>query len=317
MEVGGSSLPPGTRDFARPNEVWRARTTPSLNIASGTRSYIQGEELEIEYVASMETSSDNIFIPNTKFELKYPKGVTISNITLSINNKAIAFHDCGCPDKSWRSAEGAIDPKRMDLSLNQVINELHVRRISHKDIVKVLIKGVATEVGAFPISMEFKEGFATFTKRNQNTRTIGFSTAEDETTNIDGGAPALGQIEIIPFGTNPVELNSFNVNTSGQFTIISWSTALEINNDFFTIERSSDGRNFHKIGKVEGKGDYSGITEYQFEDRAPLRGTSFYRLTQTDFDGTSKTFAAQRAIFNREANAGVTILKNPKFKRAN
>jgi len=65
---------------------------------------------------------------------------------------------------------------------------------------------------------------------------------------------------------------------------------MEKNNSFFTLEKSFDGINWSPIGLIPGAGDSDIILFYDFIDESPVFGRQFYRLTQTDFDGTSETF---------------------------
>ena len=84
----------------------------------------------------------------------------------------------------------------------------------------------------------------------------------------------------------PIELISFQVQLQQDVVDISWSTASETNNDFFTIQRSSDGEEFVDIFEIPGAGNSNEILNYDTVDQQPLAGRSFYRLKQTDFDGT-------------------------------
>jgi hypothetical protein len=85
----------------------------------------------------------------------------------------------------------------------------------------------------------------------------------------------------------PVELTSFtaNVNNEGN-VILNWSTATEINNQMFEIERRSEEGQFIKIGYVEGNGTTTEPQEYTYIDNTVGTGTYFYRLKQIDFLGT-------------------------------
>ena len=83
----------------------------------------------------------------------------------------------------------------------------------------------------------------------------------------------------------PVELLHFDTKISGKQVFISWSTASERNNDYFSIERSSDGFQFDEIAKVHSNGNSQGIRSYEFLDTKPFFGTNYYRIMQTDFDG--------------------------------
>ena len=93
-----------------------------------------------------------------------------------------------------------------------------------------------------------------------------------------------------------IELVEFSANTYGSDVVIFWSTASEINNDFFTLERSLDAKNFEKIANIEGAGNSSSTLDYSFRDVPNNIGVIYYRLVQTDFDGsttTSNTIKAQ------------------------
>jgi len=90
--------------------------------------------------------------------------------------------------------------------------------------------------------------------------------------------------------TLPVSLINFTHELNNNSVRIKWSTASELNNDFFTIERSFDGLNFEELAVVEGQGTIDDVTNYSLIDE--LRQTTdfvYYRLSQTDFDGTHET----------------------------
>jgi len=88
----------------------------------------------------------------------------------------------------------------------------------------------------------------------------------------------------------PVELLSFEGEVQQQGNYLKWATATEINNDYFTMERSTDGgKTFVKIGQViKGSGTTSSTKTYDLLDREALSGTSIYKLSQTDYDGTTE-----------------------------
>jgi predicted SpoU family rRNA methylase len=86
-------------------------------------------------------------------------------------------------------------------------------------------------------------------------------------------------------GTLPVKLLSFNATLANEKVNCAWETASEINNDYFTIERSKDGRSFEAFGNVKGQGNSNRNIRYSYTDNNPFSGISYYRLKQTDFDG--------------------------------
>jgi hypothetical protein len=83
----------------------------------------------------------------------------------------------------------------------------------------------------------------------------------------------------------PIKLLYFRANYNGTTVDLNWSTTTEINNDYFTIERSADAINFEPILAKDGAGNSSQTLFYATIDKSPLNGVSYYRLKQTDFNG--------------------------------
>jgi len=84
----------------------------------------------------------------------------------------------------------------------------------------------------------------------------------------------------------PIELIEFKaiLNDKKQ-TDINWVTASEVNNDYFTIEKSIDAINYSFVAEVKGNGTSTMKHEYNTLDKEPYKGVSYYRLKQTDYDG--------------------------------
>ncbi|NNL22101.1 MAG: T9SS type A sorting domain-containing protein [Ignavibacteriaceae bacterium] len=86
----------------------------------------------------------------------------------------------------------------------------------------------------------------------------------------------------------PVELISFSGYAEFNKVILNWTTATELNNSGFEIERKYDSENWLKIGFVPGYGTTTEKQYYHFNDQPDRRGKYFYRLKQIDYDGTFK-----------------------------
>lgn len=84
----------------------------------------------------------------------------------------------------------------------------------------------------------------------------------------------------------PVELTSFTSTVSGNNVLLSWSTATEVNNSGFQVERKTVDGNYTSIGFVQGKGTTTEIQDYIFTDNNLVVGKYSYRLKQIDFNGT-------------------------------
>lgn len=99
--------------------------------------------------------------------------------------------------------------------------------------------------------------------------------------------PATGQIYRWDpnCGGLPIELLSFTAIKTKEGNFIEWSTATETNNDYFTIERSSDRFSFEELKKIDGATTSNQILHYSLKDQKPFNGTTYYRLRQTDTDG--------------------------------
>ena len=83
----------------------------------------------------------------------------------------------------------------------------------------------------------------------------------------------------------PVTLLYFEAKSVENSVDIAWTTASEINNDHFIVERSIDGSTFNEVTKARGAGNSSNVNEYSATDYYPASGLSYYRLKQVDFDG--------------------------------
>jgi hypothetical protein len=86
----------------------------------------------------------------------------------------------------------------------------------------------------------------------------------------------------------PVELTSFNSVVNGDEVILSWSTATELNNSGFEIQRKSGTDEWFNIGFVQGAGTTQQIQNYSYTDKIFIAGNYSYRLKQVDFDGAFK-----------------------------
>jgi hypothetical protein len=108
----------------------------------------------------------------------------------------------------------------------------------------------------------------------------------------------------------PVELVSFIAEVQGSEIMLTWTTASELNNDFFIIERIS-GSEGVPIGKVVGQGTVKAAHTYSFYDKNPRGGINYYRLVQTDFDGTTTYSKITSAYLATEGNDRLTVFPNP------
>jgi hypothetical protein len=107
----------------------------------------------------------------------------------------------------------------------------------------------------------------------------------------------------------PVTLVSFSARRQdGHTVLLQWQTAGESNNSHFTVERSSDGRNFTTIGRVAAAASSGAV--YTFTDAQPFSGNNYYRLRQHDHDGSQRLYGVRLVPGNRAAG-GALLYPNP------
>ena len=108
----------------------------------------------------------------------------------------------------------------------------------------------------------------------------------------------------------PIELLSFEAKLIDKEVQLDWITITEINNDFFTIERGIDAINFAAIKEIDGAGNSNNQLFYTTIDEHPLKGISYYRLKQTDFNGEF-SYSNIEPIENRSSGLTFSAYPNP------
>jgi hypothetical protein len=101
----------------------------------------------------------------------------------------------------------------------------------------------------------------------------------------------------------PIDLLSFQASPNGNEVLLEWVTGSEVNNQLFNIERSIDAINFTQILTQEASGNSSLTIKYRDFDKDPLQGISYYRLKQTDFNGTYTYSEIVAVNFNSSESA--------------
>jgi hypothetical protein len=106
----------------------------------------------------------------------------------------------------------------------------------------------------------------------------------------------------------PITLINFDGTPFVNRNLLEWSTASEINNDYFILEHSSDGREFEELVQINGAGNSNDILNYSFEHKYPSN-IEYYRLKQVDFDGQ---FSFSKIIVIKSDSAPeINIYPNP------
>jgi hypothetical protein len=121
----------------------------------------------------------------------------------------------------------------------------------------------------------------------------------------------------------PVGLLSFAGECDNKNNILKWSTATEVNNNYFTLEQSADALHWQVVGTVKGTGNSSSIHKYVFTDENKYNAISYYRLKQTDFDGKFEYYNShiipvqncgegtiELSVYPNPSNGNYTLISN-------
>ncbi len=110
----------------------------------------------------------------------------------------------------------------------------------------------------------------------------------------------------------PIRLLNFDAtfHTSGS-VYLDWQTASELQNDYFTVERSLDGNDWEHIQIVDGAGNSSTLLYYFATDETPYSGTSYYRIKQTDFDGHFDYSPVKSVDSRKLTKISIALYPNP------
>jgi hypothetical protein len=114
---------------------------------------------------------------------------------------------------------------------------------------------------------------------------------------------------------NVLALNLINFNAKNfndKYSLLTWATSGEVNNDHFEIERSSVNADFKTLGFVRGSGTTTVSHDYNFKDSQPIDGTNLYRLKQVDVNGNVTYSPVVSVNFNFRK---IEIFPNPVQKQ--
>lgn len=118
-------------------------------------------------------------------------------------------------------------------------------------------------------------------------------------------------IEGLTESTLPVSLISFTASVENSSVVLSWSTASEKDNDYFTIKRSYDGEDYEELTTVSGQGDSKDEVAYEWVDETYSYQQAYYQLSQTDYDGTTEVLKTVVVSPEEVDISEVTIGPNP------
>lgn len=108
----------------------------------------------------------------------------------------------------------------------------------------------------------------------------------------------------------PVKMAGFTAREEGRNVKLNWQTATETDNDYFTVERSTNQTNWVALKKIKGAGNSTDLKSYEATDDSPMTGTSYYRIKQTDFNGNA-TYSEIRSVRIESTRKSLSVFPVP------
>jgi hypothetical protein len=141
---------------------------------------------------------------------------------------------------------------------------------------------------------------------------------------VQSGSAQVDHFRVTVYTTTvlPIELLSFSASRENEGVRCNWITATEKNTDYFALESSRDGINFHEVYRTPAAGNSNTVQNYDYLDPNPGAGTRYYRLKNVDIDGqfdysdlVSVDFSLSRAqqIYPNPTQEWATVLTDGGF----
>lgn len=164
--------------------------------------------------------------------------------------------------------------------------------------------------GTYTVTLEYGSESMTF---ENVTDTLAVSNIQPPSTMFyvavtatDANGCSITQNQRIYTITTDVAWLNFTGEVLPEGNYLKWATASETNNAYFDVQRSLNGTNFVKVGRIAGAGNSSTVKNYNFTDKLAPVGLAYYRLAQTDFDG-SVTYSSLITLTRKEASTDFGI----------
>jgi subtilisin-like proprotein convertase family protein len=136
-------------------------------------------------------------------------------------------------------------------------------------------------------------------------------TVQDKYSQDGGSLTGWGLRICLSSGSLPVNWLDFTAKRNGEKAVlVQWSTASELNNKFYEVQRSTNGTEFGTIGTVNAGSASTGVQQYLFNDLRPFAGVNYYRLKQVDKDGRF-TYSAIVKVAMPNDRTIYTLTPNP------
>ena len=168
---------------------------------------------------------------------------------------------------------------------------------------------VSTYSGSFTLPATATNGTTTLRVRTKYNATITSPCAYNDFGETE-------DYELVVSGGLPVTLAYFDGKKNRNSIKLNWMTSSEINNDYFSLERSEDGISFFEIARINGAGTSQIDSYYEYDDMINKNGSYYYRLKQVDFNGKFE-FSNIKFFEFQDVIIATSIYPNPTKNKLN
>jgi hypothetical protein len=274
----------GTSSASQVN-VTVTNSIPSNPSISGTQTPCSGSM--ITYTASSSGATSYVWTVPTSYTLNAGQGTNMADVTIpGVNGtiQVVAMNACGFSNTNGtRNITPVVSPTAVD----SIVGPGYANYLDIKNYTTNVVANATSYQWTVPTSGWNINSGQTTTSLDV---TVGYDSGYITVTPFNGGCAGPTTQKYIR--VNPIPLPVMLVNFSGTYANnavkLNWTTATEINNDRFEVERSVNARTWNKIAVVKGKGNTMTTTNYDTTDRLGAgfnAKTIYYRLRQVDFDG--------------------------------
>lgn len=283
--------------FERAVETWRCNTGVNFDINdSGTSEGHAGDNGNIIIFQSI--SGGTLGVTTTRYSALANGACSMENTLWYLEEIDIRFNSNLTGGFTWNYGPGNASGSQFDFESTAVHELGHAHGLGH-----IVAPG---KVMHYTLS----NGAEIRSLSADDIAAGAFKVAHSTQSNCIVSPEPMIAVPVIDCALLPVELMNFIAYQMENTVLLDWETANEHENDYFTVERSADGKTYETLGEIAGAGYSSSITSYEFTDRAPFSGINYYRLKQTDFDGHS-TYSPIRTVTFERPSTGIDIFPNP------
>lgn len=280
----------------------------------GGAIFITGANLNISGTCFSGNSSSQAGGPNYGGAISVGRGATISISNCTFSNNLVSISGNGGAISINTSFAGSGSTATVNLTTCSFAGNTASSNGNH------LYARVGSGNAAIMNINECTFSSTTESIRNNNTATINLQNSGNPTSSgtintINTSAPATTASTSCPilqgscYGVVlPVELISFDAKCSDEKTILTWSTATEHKNDYFTLEHAEEDANFKTIGIINGQQNSTTQTDYTFTHHSTQSKVNYFRLSQTDLDGKIKILNTLSHLNNCSASEDFLII---------